>query len=328
MREKILKYLPFVVLAIITIALAIFSVVGDAGDTSLYSNPFMILGWCAVVVSASYLIFKKRKKMGIPTILIHLSFGIILVGALFSHFSESGIVHLREGETKDYAIKENRDVMKLPFSITLQKFEIEYYHLSDAPKDFVSYVETHGHASHGRASHGRASQEDRASQEASSSSTHRISMNKVLDVDGYRLFQTSYDEDCNGSILTVAYDPVGTGITYFGYLLLTVSMILFLFGKRSYFRQILRDPLWKTFTVLLLLGVPTLIDAAPRTFPKGKENSNVAEMFGRVRILYNGRVTLMETYALDFTRKLTGKNSYGEYDATQVLAGWIFAPED
>lgn len=338
MRENILKYLPFVVLAIITIALAIFSVVGDAGDTSLYSNPFMILGWCAVVVSASFLIFKKRKKMGIPTILIHLSFGIILVGALFSHFSESGIVHLREGETKDYAIKENRDVMKLPFSITLQKFEIEYYHLSDAPKDFVSYVETHGHASHGRASHGRASQEgrashdcashDHASQEASSSSTHRISMNKVLDVDGYRLFQTSYDEDCNGSILTVAYDPVGTGITYFGYLLLTVSMILFLFGKRSYFRQILRDPLWKTFTVLLLLGVPTLIDAAPRTFPKGKENSNVAEMFGRVRILYNGRVTLMETYALDFTRKLTGKNSYGEYDATQVLAGWIFAPED
>ena len=308
MGEKISKYLPFVVLAIITIALAIFSVVGDAGDTSLYSNPFMILGWCAVVVSASYLIFKKRKKMGSPAILIHLSFGIILVGALFSHFSESGIVHLREGETKDYAIKENRDVMKLPFSITLQKFEIEYYHLSDAPKDFVSYVETHG----------RASQ----------SSTHRISMNKVLDVDGYRLFQTSYDEDCNGSILTVAYDPVGTGITYFGYLLLTVSMILFLFGKRSYFRQILRDPLWKTFTVLLLLGVPTLIDAAPRTFPKGKENSNVAEMFGRVRILYNGRVTLMETYALDFTRKLTGKNSYGEYDATQVLAGWIFAPED
>ncbi len=322
MREKILKYLPFVVLAIITIALAIFSVVGDAGDTSLYSNPFMILGWCAVVVSASYLIFKKRKKMGIPAILIHLSFGIILVGALFSHFSESGIVHLREGETKDYAIKENRDVMKLPFSITLQKFEIEYYHLSDAPKDFVSYVETHGRASHGHASHGRASQE------ASSSSTHRISMNKVLDVDGYRLFQTSYDEDCNGSILTVAYDPVGTGITYFGYLLLTVSMILFLFGKRSYFRQILSDPLWKTFTVLLLLGVPTLMDAAPRTFPKGKENSNVAEMFGRVRILYNGRVTLMETYALDFTRKLTGKNSYGEYDATQVLAGWIFAPED
>ena len=156
MREKILKYLPFVVLAIITIALAIFSVVGDAGDTSLYSNPFMILGWCAVVVSASFLIFRKRKKMGIPTILIHLSFGIILVGALFSHFSESGIVHLREGETKDYAIKENRDVMKLPFSITLQKFDIEYYHLSDAPKDFVSYVETHGHASHGRASHALA----------------------------------------------------------------------------------------------------------------------------------------------------------------------------
>lgn len=323
MGEKILKYLPFVALAILTVALAIFSAVGDAGDTSLYSNPFMIFGWCVVAVSASYRIFKKRKTMGIPAIMIHLSFGIILIGALVSHFSETGYIHLREGETKDYAIKENRDVMKLPFSITLQNFEIEYYHLSDAPKDFVSYVETHGRASHGRASHGHASQSDNRA-----SSTHRISMNNVLDMDGYRLFQTSYDEDCHGSILTVTYDPIGTGITYFGYLLLTVSMILFLLGRRSYFSQILHDPLWKTFTVLALVGIPTLMNASPRTFPVGPENSDVDELFGRVHILYNGRVTQMETFALDFTRKLTGKDSYGEFSATQVLAGWLFAPED
>lgn len=315
MKKEIFKYLPFVVLAIITIALATFSIVGEAGDTSLYSNPFMIIGWCVLVVSASCLIFGKRKTMGIPTILIHLSFVIILIGALFSHFSETGFIHLREGETKEYAIKENHSVMRLPFSITLQKFEIEYYHLSDAPKDFVSYVETHG----------RASQSD---SRASQSDTHRISMNNVLDVDGYRLFQMSYDEDGHGSFLTVTYDPVGTTITYFGYFLLALSMILFLFGRRSYFRQILRDPLWKTFTVVALMSIPTLSDASPRTFPAGPENSDVDEIFGKCHILYNGRIALIETYALDFTRKLTGKDSYGEFSATQVLAGWIFAPED
>ena len=279
MKKEIFKYLPFVVLAIITIALATFSIVGEAGNTSLYSNPFMIIGWCVLVVSASCHIFGKRKT----------------IGALFSHFSETGFIHLREGETKEYAIKENHSVMRLPFSITLQKFEIEYYHLSDAPKDFVSYVETHG----------RASQSEN---NPTSQNTHRISMNNVLDVDGYRLFQMSYDEDGHGSFLTVTYDPVGTTITYFGYFLLALYMILFLFGRRSYFRQILRDPLWKTFTVVALMSIPTLSDASPRTFPAGPENSDVDEIFGKCHILYNGRIALIETYALDFTRKLTGKD--------------------
>lgn len=308
MENKILRYLPFVVLAIITIALAIFTIVGQVGDTSLYTNPLMILGWGIVAISGSFLIFRKRKTMGIPTILIHASFILILVGALFSHFSESGVMHIREGQTLEFAVKDNTSVMKLPFSITLEKFEIEYYHASDAPKDFISIVETHGRASN--------------------NGLHRISMNKVLDIDGYRLFQSSYDEDLKGSVIIVAHDPVGTTITYIGYVMLAISMVLFLFGRRSHFRQVLASPLWKTFTVVALTVIPSLTDAAPRTFPKGKDYSDVDEMFGNVHILYNGRIAPLETYALDFTRKLTGKDSYGEFSATQVLAGWIFFPEE
>lgn len=309
MKNKILKYLPFVLLAIIAIALASFSIFGELGDTSLYSNPLMIVAWIALVLSASYLLFRKRKTVGFPTILIHFSFVVILIGALFSHFSETGVIHLREGETKTYAVTADSKALRLPFSITLQKFEIEYYHASDAPKDFISYVKTN-------------------EIQNPEGKTHRISMNKILDVDGYRLFQTSYDEDGKGSLITVTHDPIGTTMTYIGYVMLTLSMLIFLFGKRSHFRQILTNPLWKTFILVAITLLPSLSDASPRTFPAGPENADVDEMFGHVHILYNGRIAPMETYALDFTRKLTGKDSYGEFSATQVLAGWIFAPED
>lgn len=309
MDSKILKYLPFVMLAIITIALAIFTIAGQVGDTSLYSNPLMIAGWVILVISAVCLIFTKRKTMGIATIFIHASFVVILIGALFSHFSESGIIHLREGQTLEFAVKDNTSVMKLPFSITLQKFEIEYYHASDAPKDFISIVETCGRASN--------------------NGIHRISMNKVLDIDGYRLFQSSYDEDLKGSIIIVAHDPVGTTITYIGYVMLAISMVLFLIGRRNYFHQILKNPLWKGFAVVAMVMMPTL--AGSTKYYSVAQNNSAAQNtddFSRIPIIYNGRIAPMETYALDFTRKLTGKDSFGEYDATQVLAGWILAPED
>lgn len=295
--------IPFIVLSVLTVAMAILSVICDPGNSSPYSSVFMILGWSLVVLFGSFVIFRRRRSMNVPTILIHVSFILILVGALFSHFSVSGILHLREAVPNSVAVTEGGEVMKLPFSVTLTKFEIKYYHASDAPKDFISNVEL-------------TSSDNKLKQ-------RQISMNNILDFEGYRLFQMSYDEDCKGSVLIVSHDSVGTGITYFGYLLLTISMILFLFCKRSYFSQFLSSPLWKTFSICVLTLIPSFVDAAPRTLSK-----DVADEFGKLHILYNGRVTQVETYAYDFTRKLTGKSSYGEFNANQVLAGWIFAPED
>ncbi|MBR4643646.1 MAG: cytochrome c biogenesis protein CcsA [Bacteroidaceae bacterium] len=50
-------------------------------------------------------------------------------------------------------------------------------------------------------------------------------MNNIGRISGYRIYQTSYDEDLKGSIFTISFDPWGTGITYAGYLLLAISMI-------------------------------------------------------------------------------------------------------
>ena len=76
-----------------------------------------------------------------------------------------------------------------------------------------------------------------------------ISMNKILKKDGYRLYQSSYDEDENGTILSVSHDPYGITITYAGYFLLFVSLLAFFFVKETAFRKALSR-------LSLLLTVP------------------------------------------------------------------------
>ena len=46
-----------------------------------------------------------------------------------------------------------------------------------------------------------------------------------------------------------------------------------------------------------------------------------AKEFGKLNILYNDRICPLQTFALDFTKKLYGKRSYKGYSAEQVLTG-------
>lgn len=62
-------------------------------------------------------------------------------------------------------------------------------------------------------------------------------MNNVLDVKGYRFFQASYDQDEHGTILSVNRDVAGRNITYAGYLLLVIGLVLCLVGKDSRFMR-------------------------------------------------------------------------------------------
>lgn len=49
-----------------------------------------------------------------------------------------------------------------------------------------------------------------------------------------------------------------------------------------------------------------------------------AEKFGELNILYNDRICPVQTYALDFCKKIYGARSYKGLTAEQVLTGWIF----
>lgn len=87
----------------------------------------------------------------------------------------------------------------------------------------------------------------------------RIYMNNVLDYKGYRFFQSGFDPDEKGTILSVNHDFWGTNITYFGYTLLYIGLIAILFTKHSRFTDLkkklekLQIKKSKMLTILLLL---------------------------------------------------------------------------
>ena len=68
----------------------------------------------------------------------------------------------------------------------------------------------------------------------------RIYMNNVLDHDGYRFFQSSFDPDEKGTVLSVNHDFWGTLLTYIGYFMLYFAMMAILFTKYSRFADIKR----------------------------------------------------------------------------------------
>lgn len=87
----------------------------------------------------------------------------------------------------------------------------------------------------------------------------RIYMNHVLDHEGYRFFQSSFDPDEKGTVLSVNHDFWGTNITYLGYYLLFFSMIALLFTKHSRFGDlkrkldVVKEKKAKLLTILVLL---------------------------------------------------------------------------
>lgn len=109
----------------------------------------------------------------------------------------------------------------LPFSVTLEDFRLQRYPGSHSPMSYESDLVI--------------------KRENESPLQATIRMNKVIDVDGYRLFQSSFDSDEQGTVLSVSYDRPGMQLTYTGYFLLLVGFVLTLFSKKSRFGRLRRE---------------------------------------------------------------------------------------
>lgn len=247
----------------------------------------------------------RRRMRRWPILLLHASFVLILAGALLTHLtSKQGVIHLRMGETTDEyyeaATETGMRVAHLPFQLRLDSFNIIYHEGTQAAADY----ETHFTIIEGQ-------QQTEAC----------VSMNHIFSHRGYRLYQSSYDEDQRGSVLAMNADPWGIPVTYVGYALLFFSLVYMLIDPRGTFRRLLRSPLLQRAVLLILIFHCSLFTcrAAAPTLPREQ-----ADAFAQLHILYNDRICPVETYALDFTKKLYGKRHYGSYSATQVLLGFIF----
>jgi hypothetical protein len=141
---------------------------------------------------------------------------------LFSYLGNRGKDNKITLNGVDITLNMGAKVMNLPFSLKLIDFQLERYPGSMSPSSYASEVEL----------------TDR--EEGIVAMPYRIYMNHVIDHRNYRFFQSSYDQDEKGTVLSVNHDP-GTLPTYLGYLLLTLGMIWNLFDKNGRFQRLLRN---------------------------------------------------------------------------------------
>lgn len=309
---RLLKYLSFGTAAVIIIMMAAATVIEKLYGTSqafrlIYHNPVFIALWAVTAVSGIIYLIKRRTIRKPAVFFLHIALVLILVGALVTMLSgKQGRMHIRKGETTSQWVSDEGFRQILPFSLTLKEFSIEYYEGSRAASDYSSTV--------------RLDDPD-----AGVSATHTISMNNILKYHGYRFYQASYDEDGQGSLLSVSHDPWGVGITYTGYILLLISLAGFFFQKNSGFRTAVAN-LSKQASILLIL----LIAGAGTAKASGADYElpvlpdSISARFDKLHIYYNDRVAPLQTMTRDYSLKAYGKNGYQGYTSTQVVTGWLF----
>ncbi len=268
--------------------------------SAIYRSVWFVALWAVLGVGGTVYCLRRKMLRNWRVGLVHLSLVVILLGALVSWLtSESGTLHLRKGQPTNMVALDGGKVDQLDFNLKLLKFEIVYYPGTDAPMDYCSTVND-------------------------PDGNIKISMNNIGTCRGYRLTQSGYDEDMEGTILGVSYDPWGIGITYAGYALLLVSLLLMLFSHRTrmaaYYRLALSPGALKALAVGLLLTASLSAGAQEQI----KISPDVCKQFSRICVLYNTRLCPISTVATDFVTKLSGRSSWQGLSADEIFAGWVF----
>ena len=314
MVKKIIFILYILVLVCMAAATIVEKSQGtDYAHAHYYGTWWFILLWAVLAALGAFYIIKRKVKCA-STLALHLSFIIILAGALLTHISaKRGMIHLRIGQPTDtYMAQDEEQGMKeekLPFSLCLKKFEAKMHDGTNAVADYSSKFTVI---------------------DGDDKSEGEVSMNNIYSHRSYRLYQSSYDEDGKGSVLAINADPYGIPVTYTGYALLFISLVWMLFDPKGGYRKLLKSPLLKkgalmTALILSMGNIQTLhAESATSNLQNAVLPKETAEKFGELHILYNDRICPVQTFALDFCKKLYGARSYHGLTAEQVLSGWVF----
>ncbi|WP_346883575.1 cytochrome c biogenesis protein CcsA [uncultured Algibacter sp.] len=226
----------------------------------------------------------------------------------------------------DFSFKYGSKALELPFSIKLNDFEAERY--PGTEKGYSAY-----------------SSQVTVLDSKTKDYDYKIFMNNILDHGGYRFFQSSFDPDEKGTVLSVNHDYWGSLITYIGYFMLYFGLMAILFSKYSRFGDLKRmlekvkSKKEKLLTIVILcLGLNSFSqdhfegdghDHAKEETTKTQIDSilkaNIApkshtDKFGELVIQdLSGRMMPVNTYASEMLRKLSKNDSYEGFDANQVF---------
>ncbi|MBW8324522.1 MAG: cytochrome c biogenesis protein CcsA [Prolixibacteraceae bacterium] len=203
----------------------------------------------------------------------------------------------------------------LPFALQLTDFQMEKYPGSESPSSFASELILN----------------DR---ERNVSRNVRVFMNNTLNYRGYKFFQSSYDQDERGTVLSVNADQLGTGVTYIGYLLLAVGMIWALISKNSYFQLQVRrlkqysKPVAMVVFALLALNTGSASANSSEIAGIPKIDQSIIDDFSKLWIQGpDGRIEPAATLTSELLRKVSRKSDFYGRSAEEVVLGLYLYPE-
>ena len=193
----------------------------------------------------------------------------------------------------------------LPFSLILNDFVLERYPGSNSPSGYKSNVVLIDKA-------------------VNLEKPFTIFMNNILKYKGYRFYQSSYDPDEKGTVLSVNHDLAGMMVTYTGYGLLFLFIILSLLNKKSVFNNV-NAGYWnsalrkKTQVVIILFLLSGFGNTHAQKLIADKTS---AEEFGKVLVQdQKGRTKPLFALSNDILRKVTRENKFDGLTSMQVFLG-------
>jgi len=208
-------------------------------------------------------------------------------------------------------------IRELPFSIYLRDFQLERYPGSNSPSSYASEIMLKDPASN-------------------IERPFRIFMNNILNYKGYRFFQSSFDQDELGTVLSVNQDYWGTLITYLGYFLMTLGMVFTVFSKNSRFQTIIRlsSKLQSMRQTTKIIGIALILSgmtgSANSVF--GAQNSKTKakhiDSFGELLVQdHQGRIEPVNTLASDLLRKISKKDNWEGLSAVEFFLDMSANPD-
>ncbi|MEE4214360.1 MAG: c-type cytochrome biogenesis protein CcsB, partial [Bacteroidales bacterium] len=208
-------------------------------------------------------------------------------------------------DSKNFVLAYGPDIIEFPFTLKLEDFILERYPGSSSPSGYRSEVVL-------------------IDEEEDVNIPYSIYMNNILKYGGYRFYQSSYDPDEKGTILSVNNDRAGMLVTYTGYALLTLFILLSLLNRNSLFRKV-KPTMWRNAgaklagMLIFFLSFNMTAGANPSKIIYDKKK---VEEFGKVLVQdQKGRTKPLYTLSHDILRKIHRTNNYDSYSPMQVFMG-------
>lgn len=199
---------------------------------------------------------------------------------------------------------------QLPFDIYLRDFVLDRYPGSMSPASYASEITVKNN---------------------NENFDYRIFMNNVLDYDGYRFYQSSYDQDEKGTVLSVNKDP-GKIPTYIGYFLLCLGMFMNFLNPHSRFRTLARlinkDTLKHTSVIVFILllsfgSEKTFAQDLNSTLPVVNTNHAKALATLIVQKSADGRMVPFDTLSREILEKIHQSDSYKGQNSNAVMLSML-----